>query len=74
MTTKKKIIEFLDKKNNNTQELELTDFLQENNINYMYFENIKELFKYYNEDFNWNTIFFDNIIVTKDESIIILLD
>lgn len=73
MEAKQKIISFLDTHNNKIDGLELADFLQDNNIDYMYFADTKELFDYYNEDFDWNTIFFNNVILTKDGSIIILL-
>ena len=72
MENKRKLLNFLDYCNNNIDGLELADFLQDNDFDYMYFESIKELFDYYNEDFDWNTIFFDNVILTKDGSIFII--
>lgn len=72
MTNKEIVIKFINEHNNNFKDLELTDFLQNENIDYMFFADIKELFDYFTEQ-DYNTLFFDNVIFLKDESIIILI-
>lgn len=68
---KNAVIKFMNKRNQNFEGLELIDFLQANDIEYVYFENIKELFNYYTEE-NYNALIFDKVIFMKDGSIIIL--
>lgn len=46
----KKAIKFINSKGCKTQGTELSDFLQENNIEYLYFESIQDYFDYINED------------------------
>lgn len=72
MTNKEIVIKYINEHNNNFKDLELTDFLQDNNIDYMFFADIKEMFDYFTEQ-DYNTLFFDNVIFLKNESIIILI-
>lgn len=72
MTNKEIVIKFINEHNNNFKDLELTDFLHNENIDYMFFADIKELFDYFTEQ-DYNTLFFDNVIFLKNESIIILI-
>ena len=72
MTNKEIVIKYINEHNNNFKDLELTDFLQDNNIDYMFFADIKEMFDYFTEQ-DYNTLFFDNVIFFKNESIIILI-
>lgn len=46
----KKSIKFINSKECKIQGTELSDFLQENNIDYLYFESIQDYFDYINED------------------------
>lgn len=45
-----KVIKFINSKNCKMESIELSNFLQENNIEYIYFENIEDYFTYLNED------------------------
>ena len=45
-----KVIKFINSKNCKMESIELSDFLQENNIGYIYFENVEDYFNYLNED------------------------
>lgn len=65
------VVNFIDEHNNKFETLELTDFLQDNEIEYMYFESIKELFSYYTEE-KYNTLMFNKVIFMKSGEIIIL--
>ena len=67
------VIAYINEHKNKFDELELTDFLQENNIEYMYFADTKELFDYFTEE-DYNTLYFNKVIFLQDGSIIILED
>ena len=45
-----KTIKFMNGKNCKMDTMEMSDFLQENNIPYIYFENTQDYFNYLNED------------------------
>lgn len=45
-----KVIKFINSKCCKMESIELSDFLQENNIDYIYFENVEDYFNYLNED------------------------
>ena len=45
-----KVIKFINSKGCQMESIELSDFLQENNIDYIYFENVEDYFNYLNED------------------------
>lgn len=45
-----KVIKFMNEKKCKMDTTEMSDFLQENDICYIYFENIEDYFNYMNED------------------------
>lgn len=49
MTNREKVLEFVRKDNKKTTE-DVVEFCQNNDIDYVYFENINDLFDYYDED------------------------
>lgn len=49
MTNREKVLEFVRKDNKKTTE-DVVEFCQNNNIDYVYFESIKDMFDYYDED------------------------
>lgn len=49
MTNREKVLEFVRKDNKKTIE-DVVEFCQNNDIDYVYFENIKDMFDYYDED------------------------
>lgn len=58
-----KVIKFMNEKKCKMDTTEMSDFLQENDIYYMYFENIEDYFDYMNEDEEEND--FVNITARK---------
>lgn len=73
MTNREKVINFVIKDNMQTRD-EIIDFCDKNDIDYMYFEDIRALFDYYDED-NYKS-FSSNIIdvICKDGTLIKILD
>lgn len=49
MTNREKVLELVRKDNKKTTE-DVIEFCQNNDIDYVYFENINDLFDYYDED------------------------
>lgn len=73
MTNREKVINFVIKDNMQTS-YEIIDFCDKNDIDYVYFEDIRALFDYYDED-NYKS-FSSNIIdvICKDGTLIKILD
>lgn len=73
MTNREKVIYFVTATNMKTRD-EIIDFCDKNDIDYVYFEDIRALFDYYDED-NYKS-FSSNIIdiICKDGTLIKILD
>lgn len=72
MTNREKVFNFI--KNNDKNSVEILDFCEENNINYAYFIDYKDMFSYFDEEsyecFSRNMI----DILCKTGEIITILD